>query len=94
MQDTPQARTSRRALLVGGVAALLGTGARAADARFPSRPIKLLVGFGPGGAGDTVARLYAQKLQEVLGTPVIVENKPGAYQLMAIRPLLQAAPDG
>jgi tripartite-type tricarboxylate transporter receptor subunit TctC len=61
---------------------------------FPSKPITIYVGFAAGGATDTVARLYAQKLSQVLGTPVIVENRPGANQLPAIRSLQSAQPDG
>jgi tripartite-type tricarboxylate transporter receptor subunit TctC len=61
---------------------------------FPSRPIKLLVGFGAAGSTDALARLYGQKLSEVLNTPVIVDNKPGANQITAIRALQQAPADG
>lgn len=62
--------------------------------QFPSHPIKILVGFGPGGGADMVARLYATKLQELLGVPVVVENKVGAGQLLALQPVKSAAPDG
>ncbi|MCY0853513.1 Bug family tripartite tricarboxylate transporter substrate binding protein [Cupriavidus sp. D39] len=61
---------------------------------FPSQPIKILVGFGAGGGTDTIARLYARALNQELNTPVIVENKPGASQLVAIRTLLASQPDG
>lgn len=61
---------------------------------YPSRPIKILVGFGPGGSTDAVARYYAQKLTEVLKVSVIVDNKPGAGQMVAIRSVLAAPPDG
>lgn len=74
--------------------AVIGFAGTAAAQAYPSKPIKLMVGFGPGGGGDNVARLYALKLQEVLNTPVIVENKPGASQLLAIRPLMAAPADG
>jgi tripartite-type tricarboxylate transporter receptor subunit TctC len=62
--------------------------------QFPSRPITILVGFGAGGATDTIARIYAQKMSEQLNTPVIVVNKPGASQLLAIHSLKSARPDG
>jgi len=62
--------------------------------QYPSRPIKILVGFAAGGGVDTIARIYAHKLQEILGTPIIVENKPGASELQAITPLVNAQPDG
>jgi tripartite-type tricarboxylate transporter receptor subunit TctC len=61
---------------------------------YPSKPITILIGFGAGGATDTVARLYSQRLSQVLGSSVIVENKPGANQLPAIRTLQAARPDG
>jgi tripartite-type tricarboxylate transporter receptor subunit TctC len=62
--------------------------------QFPSKPIRLLVGFSAGGATDAVARLYGQKLSELLNVPVVVDNKPGSSQLLAIRALKAAAPDG
>lgn len=61
---------------------------------YPSRPIRILVGFAPGGATDLIARLYAQQLKDALNTPVIVENKAGASELMAIRTLMSSPPDG
>jgi tripartite-type tricarboxylate transporter receptor subunit TctC len=83
---------SRRALLLVSVAAL----ARPALAQgsLSSRPIRMLVGFAAGGATDVMARLYANELQSILGTAVIVDNKPGASQLVAIRTLMASAPDG
>lgn len=61
---------------------------------FPSRPIKIIVAFGAGGTADTIARLYGQKMSELLNTPVVIENKPGANQMLAIRTLTGSAPDG
>lgn len=61
---------------------------------FPSKPIRLLVGFTAGGGTDTVARLYAQRLRELLDTPVVVENKPGAYETIAAQAVANATPDG
>jgi tripartite-type tricarboxylate transporter receptor subunit TctC len=78
--------------LICGVAAMCAISANADT--FPSKPITIYVGFAAGGATDTVARLYAQKLSQVLNTPVIVENRPGANQLPAIRSLQSAQPDG
>lgn len=50
-----------------------------ADTGYPSKPIKILVGFNAAGGTDTVARYYAMKLGEVLKTSVYVDNRPGAY---------------
>ncbi|MPS29448.1 tripartite tricarboxylate transporter substrate-binding protein [Pigmentiphaga sp.] len=61
---------------------------------FPSRPIKILIGFSAGGSTDAVARYYALKMGEALKSPVVVENKPGASQLVAIRGTTSARPDG
>lgn len=85
-------KTTRRTVLLSGAAALLGGAAYAQG--FPSRPIRILVGFGAGGGTDAIARLYGQKMSELLNTPVIIENKPGASQLLAIRPVMAAPPDG
>ncbi|EYS91860.1 LacI family transcriptional regulator [Cupriavidus sp. SK-4] len=61
---------------------------------YPSRPIKIVVGYGAGGPADTIARVYAEKLQAVLHSPVIVENKPGAYEQVAANTVRSAIPDG
>jgi tripartite-type tricarboxylate transporter receptor subunit TctC len=82
---------TRRAALLGA-AALLALPALAQN--FPSRPIKIIVAFGPGGTADTISRLYGQKMSDLLGTPVVIENKPGANQITAIRALMAAPPDG
>jgi tripartite-type tricarboxylate transporter receptor subunit TctC len=60
----------------------------------PPKLIKIIVAFGPGGTSDSVARLYGQKMAELLNTAVIVENKPGGNQLLAIRALRTSPPDG
>jgi tripartite-type tricarboxylate transporter receptor subunit TctC len=81
-----------RALSLFGILAAL---APSADAeQYPSKTITIIVGFGAGGATDAVARLYAQRMSQVLDTGVIIENKPGANQLVAIRSLRLAQPDG
>ncbi|GAA4347155.1 tripartite tricarboxylate transporter substrate binding protein [Variovorax defluvii] len=83
---------TRRALVLGGAAAAVARPSLAQP--FPSRPIRMLVGFAAGGGADTIARLYAHKMQEVLGQSVIVDNRPGASQLLAIRPMMSSPPDG
>lgn len=62
--------------------------------QFPNRPIRVLIGFAAGGSTDAVARYYAQKMSERLKTPVIVDNKPGAGQIIAIKSVMAAPPDG
>ena len=61
---------------------------------FPTKPIKILVGFAPGGNTDVVARIVAARMQDLLGQPVIVENKPGAGGVVATEILAKSAPDG
>jgi tripartite-type tricarboxylate transporter receptor subunit TctC len=61
---------------------------------YPNRPIRLIAGLAPGSAVDMLARQYAQKLSEILKTSVIVENKPGAGQIVAINAITAAPPDG
>ena len=61
---------------------------------WPAKPIRMLVGFGPGGGSDIVARILAQALTEVLGQPVVVENKPGAAGTTATDVLAKSPKDG
>ena len=68
--------------------------AGAQPAAFPSRPLKLLVGFAPGGAVDIIARAIGQQIAPGLGQPVVIENKPGAGTNIALRALIDSPPDG
>jgi tripartite-type tricarboxylate transporter receptor subunit TctC len=61
---------------------------------YPARPIKLVVGFAPGGAADFVSRSYQEALSRELGQPIIVENKPGAGSSIAAEFVAKAPPDG
>lgn len=81
-----------RAVALAALTPLLVTAAHAQQ--YPSRPIRIIVGYSPGGAADSTARVYAEKLQVVLNTPVIVENKPGAFEQLAAQAVLAAPPDG
>ena len=60
----------------------------------PGRPIKVIVGFAPGGAVDLIARAVAQQLQGTLGQPLIVDNRPGAGTNIAMKALIDSPPDG
>jgi tripartite-type tricarboxylate transporter receptor subunit TctC len=85
-------KLNRRAAIIGGVAATMAFGASAQD--YPAKVLRIIVAFGPGGSGDSIARLYGQKMSEILKVPVIVENKPGGNQMLAIRTLMSSPPDG
>ena len=78
-------------------AALCLLGLAAADAQtanYPNRPIRLLVGYPPGGAVDLIARLYGQGLSVRLGQPVVIENKPGSGSNLAADLAAHSTPDG
>ncbi len=79
------------ALLALGLLPLCGA-ARAAD--YPDRPIRWIVPYPPGGTTDVIARDVAQAMSQVLGRPVVVENKPGAGGQLAMNYVAKAAPDG
>jgi tripartite-type tricarboxylate transporter receptor subunit TctC len=78
--------------LLAALVVLVFTGL--ATAQYPARPIRLLVPNPPGGATDTLARVFAPKLGEALGQPVIVDNRPGSNGNVASEAAARAAPDG
>jgi tripartite-type tricarboxylate transporter receptor subunit TctC len=80
--------------LLAGVGALPAVSRIASAQAYPSRPIRLLVGFAPGGGTDVMARLIQPALSERLGQQVIVENRPGAGTNIATEAVVHAAPDG
>jgi len=83
-----------RRLLTFLAAVLLALAASWAAHAQDTRPIRILVGFPPGGATDVLARLMADHMRQAMGRPIIVDNKPGAGGQIAAVSLKQAAPDG
>jgi tripartite-type tricarboxylate transporter receptor subunit TctC len=83
----------RRSLLASG-AALPLIGRARAQQTFPTKPIRLVIGYSVGGGNDLIARVVAAKLQDKLGQPVVVDNKPGAQSIVAAEIVAKAAPDG
>lgn len=83
---------TRRQTLIAAIAAVATTNVRAQT--FPSKPIRIIVGYSAGGAVDIIARVVGQHLAASLGQPVIVENKPGAGTNIATKALIDSAPDG
>ncbi len=75
-------------------ALLVSAGAQAQGGAWPSRPVKIVVTFPPGGAPDTLARVLADKWSQALGQPVTVDNKPGAGGNLGADFVAKSAPDG
>jgi tripartite-type tricarboxylate transporter receptor subunit TctC len=86
----------RRTLLAAGAAALAtpALGPTALGQGFPTRPVRMVIGFPPGGGSDQVGRPLAQRMPDVLGQPVVVENRGGANGNLALEHVARSAADG
>jgi len=88
---------TRRIVMQGALAAagagLVARGALA-DAPYPSRPIHVIVPFGPGGLADVTVRIAAEQMKDLLGQPFVIENHPGAGGIAAANAALKGGPDG
>jgi tripartite-type tricarboxylate transporter receptor subunit TctC len=76
------------------VAALLAISTPVRAAEYPSRPVTLVVAFPPGGPSDVLARIVGKKMEQLLGAPFVIENRPGAGGNIAAEGVARAAPDG
>jgi tripartite-type tricarboxylate transporter receptor subunit TctC len=96
IRNKRRAPAFRHAIQLGVLAAivLVAASCNAFAQPFPARPLKILVGYAPGGPADALARIAAQVLAEGLGQPVIVENRPGAGGTIATSAAAKASPDG
>ena len=83
-------RAKRSLVFIALCAAALAASAQG----YPSKPIRIVVGFPPGGGNDIVARLVGAKMQEAWGQPVVIDNKPGANSIIATEFVMKSAPDG
>jgi tripartite-type tricarboxylate transporter receptor subunit TctC len=94
MQDRRIAtrRVAMGAMVIGAV--LLAPAATLAQAQFPSKPIKVVVGFAAGGPSDIIARVVGAKTAELVGQQVVIENKTGAGGLIAAESVARSDPDG
>jgi tripartite-type tricarboxylate transporter receptor subunit TctC len=73
---------------------LVVAGSAAAQDKYPSKPVRIIVPYAPGGATDIVARIIGEQMRQILGQPFVVENKPGANGIVAINELVNSKPDG
>jgi tripartite-type tricarboxylate transporter receptor subunit TctC len=71
-----------------------GTVTASAQDKYPSKPVKIVVPYAPGGATDIVARILGDQLRQITGQSFVVENKPGANGIVAINEMVNAKPDG
>jgi tripartite-type tricarboxylate transporter receptor subunit TctC len=88
------ANRARRAALFGAIAVLLVLAAPVDAADYPSRPVMLVVAFPPGGPSDVLARIVGKKMEELLGAPFVIENRPGAGGNIAAEFVARAAANG
>ena len=85
----------RGGIFVKGVVGAMSAMAMLATAQnFPTKPMRLVVGYTPGGAVDFTARLIGQKMTEMIGQPVVIENRPGASTAIATEKVAIAGADG
>jgi tripartite-type tricarboxylate transporter receptor subunit TctC len=82
------------ATLLAALVLTFGAGVAAAQDKYPSRPVKVIVPYAPGGATDIVARIVGDEFQKVTGQGFVVLNKPGAFGMLAIDEMVKSAPDG
>jgi tripartite-type tricarboxylate transporter receptor subunit TctC len=85
---------TRRGLLALSAAGLLRSTVGASAQEWPQRPVRIIVPFGPGGGADIIGRIIAQSLQEKLGQPVVIENRPGAAGTLGNEAVARADKDG
>src|SRR5436853_7225994 len=83
-----------RVLLLVAAGLVLGPTAALAQEKFPSKPVKVEVPFGAGSATDIVIRIVGDQLRHELGQHFVIENKPGAFGILAIEEMVKAKPDG
>ncbi len=80
--------------LAAALALTVGAGVAVAQDKYPSKPVKIVVPYAPGGGTDITARLFGDQLKNSLGQQFVVENKPGAFGILAIEEMARSRPDG
>jgi tripartite-type tricarboxylate transporter receptor subunit TctC len=97
VRKLPMSRPTLRAILggfIGFALAAVPATAQEDPSKYPTRAIRIVVGFAAGGGNDIIARIFGQKLSEDLGQPVIIENKPGGGAIVAAEYVAKSPPDG
>jgi tripartite-type tricarboxylate transporter receptor subunit TctC len=84
----------RLTLALLSAAAFAFAGPAAAQDKYPSKPVKIIVPYAPGGATDITSRLFGEQLKNLLGQQFVVESKPGAFGILAIEEMARSRPDG
>src|SRR3977135_3071421 len=84
----------RLTLVLLSTFALAAVGPAVAQDKYPSKPVKIVVPYAPGGGTDITARLFGDQLKNILGQAVVVENKPGAFGILAIEEMARSKADG
>lgn len=81
-------------IFVASLCLLFGANGAFAQDKYPSKPVKIIVPYAPGGATDIVARILGEQLRVILGQSFVTENKPGAFGIVGIEEMARAKPDG
>src|SRR5258708_26771995 len=84
----------RFAVLILSTLALAFAPSAHAQDKFPAKPIKVITAYGPGSATDIIIRILGEQLRQILGQSIVVENKPGAFGIIAIEDMARARPAG
>jgi tripartite-type tricarboxylate transporter receptor subunit TctC len=79
---------------LGLLCLVLGAVTASAQDKYPSKPVKLVVPYAPGGATDITSRLFGEQMRQILGQQFVVESKPGAFGILAIEEMARSKPDG
>ena len=82
------------AILLAGLCLVFGANVVSAQDKYPSKPVKIIVPYAPGGATDIVARILGEQLRVILGQSFVTDNKPGAFGIVGIEEMARAKPDG
>jgi tripartite-type tricarboxylate transporter receptor subunit TctC len=82
------------AALLSAVGLIVGSLAIQAQDKYPSKPVKIIVPYAPGGATDITARIYGEEFKNILGQQFVVESKPGAFGILGIEEMARSKPDG